>query len=121
MLSEKTLVRLLVGIPVLWILSLMSIGFDEQPTISSGKLSDRIKALEAQNNELIAHAAAKHKLEKKLLMASQHEAMQGNQDHPIEEREKAKQQQNIKLRPIQVQAPQQDKEADPDSPGYYFG
>jgi hypothetical protein len=104
---KNTLIKLLVGVPVVWVLALLLIGLSDHPDSSLTKGErERIKQLEAQNSELIARAAKKHEVERKLALekAAQHES---DDDHPIEEQEKAKQQQNDPHHPAPLVAPKQ--------------
>ena len=123
MLKKRTLVKLLIGIPVVWILVMIVLGFSD--TTSSYASMLKIKSLEAENSELIRAAAIKHQ-EEKQRKQQQGAAISGGAalldilkgvdgaDHPVEEQQKAEKQQQENAGPIQVHAPVQN---DPNSPG----
>ena len=119
MLRKRTVVKLLIGIPIVWILVMFFVGFndgssDQQVEIEKAK----VKQLEEQKKELIAAAALKHEDERRKFNEQKHLNLENNQgddhDHPEEEIIKAQQQQNEQAGPIQVHAPDQH---DPNAPG----
>jgi hypothetical protein len=91
MLRKRSLIKLLIAVPIVWILVMFIVSFKDSSG-SSHVDNEKIKRLEAQNNELIAAAARRHEEEKRKSQAAQNE----DQDHPEEEQAKAQEQQKAK-------------------------
>jgi hypothetical protein len=117
MLRKRQLIKLLIGIPVIWIVVMLIVGLNDTGTSNSPADLEKIKALEEKNSRLIAEAARKHEEDKRHRNEEQNknnEANKEDHDHPEEERIKAQQQQKEKAGPIQVHAP---RNQDPNAPG----
>ena len=107
--KRTTLIKLLILVPIVWILAVLLIGLNDSSEHVSDYSKDKIAKLEEQNNQLIAAAAAKHAEEKKAKLdkmsgGDSHNHAEDN-DHPEEERKKAQEQQNKNAGPVQVHAP----------------
>lgn len=120
MLKKRTVVKLLIAIPILWIFVMIIVGFND--TTSSYASILRIKSLENEN-KLMREAAEKYEKEKSEKLQNQFDNGQGllgilkggdDKDHPAEELKKAEEQQQQNAGPIQVHAP---KNNDPNAPG----
>ena len=123
--------KLLVLVPVAWLVALLFFGLNEMSDKPSGDNAPselqmhqhraKIRELEEQNKHLIIEAALRHDAAKRMALEieqAHHGGHNHDHDHPEEERKKAQDQQNMQARPIQVHAPQQlDEAANPNSPG----
>ena len=119
MFKKRTVIKILIAVPILWIFAMLIMGFNDNGA-SPDQLkteNDKIKNLQQQNYQLIAEAAKRHAEERKRLAAKANDHLKEDHDHPEEERIKAEEQQQEKAGPIQVQAP---KNNDPNAPGFYF-
>lgn len=122
MLRKRTVVKLLIGIPIVWILVMFFVGFNDSSSDQQVEIEKaKVKRLEEQKKELIAAAALKHEEERRKFNEQKHLNLENNQgddhDHPEEEIIKAQKQQNEQAGPIQVHAPVQH---DPNAPGNFF-
>lgn len=116
MLKKRTLVKLLIAVPIVWIVVLLFVGLNDSSTQPKQLQADKekIKKLEQENDHLIAIAAQKHDEERKRLRENQqaHLALNNDDnnqnndnDHPEAERIKAEEQQKKPQGPIQINAP----------------
>lgn len=119
MLKKRTIIKLLIATPILWIFVMIIYGFNDG---SSSSWSDaKIKSLE-EENKIIKAAALRHEEErrKNQINDAKNRAIMDilkggdDRDHPIEEQDKAELQQKENAGPIQVHAP---KLNDPNAPG----
>lgn len=118
MLKKRTLIKLLIVIPILWIFVMILVGFNDSSSSYASIL--KIKSLEDEN-KLIKAAALKYEEERRKNQANEGhkdllDILKGgdDRDHPVEEQKKAEQQQQENAGPIQVHAPKQN---DPNAPG----
>ena len=113
--KKRSLVKLLIVVPVLWVLVLFMFSLND--STSTGSV-DKINKLQAENHRLIKEAAARHEQErirqKKGEELKEKEEVGEDHDHPEEERKKAEEQQQERAGPIQVQAP---VDRNPNAPG----
>jgi hypothetical protein len=115
MLKKRTIVKLLIAIPIIWIFVMIIVGLND--TSSSYASILKIKSLEDENKvmKLAAERYEREKVEK-----NKNQGLLGilkggdEEDHPIEELKKAEEQQKQNAGPIQVHAP---KNNDPNAPG----
>lgn len=121
LIKKRSLIKLLIVIPIVWIVVLFMFSLNDagtQPAGSSLQDKEKMRQLQAQNNKLIAEAAAKHEQERLRLLELKNEAAAKNDvednDHPEEERKKAEEQLKDRAGPIQVHAP---VEKNPNAPG----
>lgn len=120
MFRKRSFIKLLILVPILWIVVLFMISINDNngSAPSSVQLAadkEKLKLLEAQNNRLIAEAAQKHEEEKRRNLDNHNH--REDVDHPEEERKKAEEQQKNRAGPIQVHAP---VENNPNAPGNSF-
>ena len=118
MFKIRNLIKALIIVPVVWILVILFIGFNDNGA-SPGQLKsqkERIRILKERNDELIADAARQN-LEKKIAAEKADDHLKEDHDHPEEERLKAQEQQKEQAGPIQVHAPQNNN---PNEPGLFI-
>ena len=117
MLKKRTVVKLLIAVPILWIAVMLITGLGSENT-SGDQLKDKLKIerLQIENKKLIELAALKHQEEKRqrLEQVVNHNGDKEDHDHPEEERRKAQEQQKEQAGPIQVHAP---IDNNPNAPG----
>ena len=121
MLRKRTLIKLLIAVPILWIAVMLITNFSDSSSISSGELAkdkQKIERLQRENKRLIEEAALKHQEERRLRQENEannlHELNKDDHDHPEEERLKAQEQEKAQAGPIQVHAP---IDNNPNAPG----
>lgn len=115
---RKRNIKLLIAIPVLWILVMFVVGMrgnnSTVPFMQLLKEKEKVKSLEIQNKELsqlAVHHKEKFEDQEKLIKDSTHP--KEDHDHPEEERIKAEEQ--ARKGRIQVHAPKEPK--NPNAPG----
>lgn len=115
LIKKRSLIKLLILIPILWILVLFMFSINDSSTDAASSI--RLRELQAQNNRLIAEAAAKHEQERLKRLEEKEEDQEEkpeDDDHPEEERKKAEEQLKNRAGPIQVHAP---VDRNPNAPG----
>lgn len=112
MFRRRLTVKVLILVPIIWILVTFFFGISERSPGQSQSEKDKIQKLVDENKHLIAEAARRHQEEKKRKL--EHEELKDDHDHPEEEQLKAQEQQKEKAGPIQVHAP---IERNPNAPG----
>jgi hypothetical protein len=112
------MIKVLIAVPIVWLGAMIMFGINNTPTTSNRSNNrdlERIKHLEAENNELIARAAQRHEEERRRLHEQgEKEQLVDDNDHPEEERKKAQEQQKQQAGPVQVHAP---VDRNPNAPG----
>ncbi|RNA38256.1 polypeptide N-acetylgalactosaminyltransferase 9 [Brachionus plicatilis] len=112
MFRRRLTAKILILVPIVWILVTFFVGINERSPSQSQSEKDKMQKLVDENKNLIAEAARRHQEEKKRKLED--EDLRDDHDHPEEERLKAQKQQQEKAGPIQIQAP---VERDPNAPG----
>ncbi len=121
MLRKRSMIKVLIAVPIVWLVAMIMFGINNTPTTlnrSNNRDLERIKHLEAENNDLIARAAQRYEEERRHLQEQRENNQEGDDnDHPEEERKKAQEQQKQQAGPVQVHAP---VDRNPNAPGLFL-
>jgi polypeptide N-acetylgalactosaminyltransferase len=120
MLRKRSLVKLLILVPILWIIAMIIVNLSDNSSSNSQLVAEkaRLSELLRRNAELMRHQQDTNEENSRKLAEGAEKAKgelnKDDHDHPAEERAKAEEQLKAKAGLIQVQAP---VEHNPNAPG----
>lgn len=116
MLRKRSVVKLLILVPILWIFAMIVINLNDNSSSTSELMAEkeRLKELLRKNNQQMKEQMLKNQEDRMLKKLAHSDEHKEDHDHPEEERKKAEEQQKAKAGPIQVHAPANNN---PNAPG----